>query len=67
MTKAWGGISLGVQRDVSEAAMLYRCSADNGFAHAQFSFGLCLRSGWGAPKDITDTDTRNSHSTYSVF
>ena len=42
---------LGVPQDYKESVKLYRLSAEQGFAKAQFNLGLIYRKGRGVPKD----------------
>jgi len=43
-----------VPKDYSEAAKWFRKSAEQGFAKAQFSLGMCYENGLGVSKDISE-------------
>lgn len=41
----------GVQKNLTEAAELYKIAADMGYAPAQYTYSVCLVSGQGVPKN----------------
>ncbi len=41
----------GVQKDLPEAARLYKIAADMGYAAAQYTYSACLISGQGVAKN----------------
>jgi len=43
---------IGVERDISQAATLFRQAAENGFAEAQYALALMLQTGIGQPLDL---------------
>ena len=41
----------GIQKNLAEAARLYKIAADMGYAPAQYTYSVCLISGQGVPKN----------------